>query len=48
MQYSVDYPWATNEDGSEFMSELKASGLVSAEEWNNIAYGNAQQLLRIN
>ena len=43
----MDYPWATNEDGTAFMEELRISGMVSLEEWEGIAYRNAEMLLRI-
>ena len=44
-QYSVDYPWATNEDGTAFMQALQASGMVTDEEWEAIAHGNAEKFL---
>ena len=46
LQYSVDYPWATNEEGRAFMDELKSSGMVTVEEWEDIAFRNAEGLLR--
>ncbi|KIW80603.1 hypothetical protein Z517_07219 [Fonsecaea pedrosoi CBS 271.37] len=45
--YSVDYPFATNENGLQFMRELEASGLVSSEQLEMIAHGNAEALLRV-
>ena len=45
--YSVDYPFASNEDGLEFMQELKASGLVSEKEFEMIAYKNAERVLGV-
>ena len=47
MQFSVDYPWSTNEVGVAFMQELKDSGVVSEEEWEMIAFKNAQTLLKL-
>lgn len=46
--YSVDYPFARNENGLKFMRDLEASGLVSAEQLDMIAYRNAERLLGIN
>ena len=46
-QFSVDYPWSTNEDGIGFMEALKTSGMVTGEEWENIAFRNAERLLKI-
>ncbi|KAI4593800.1 hypothetical protein KJ359_008841 [Pestalotiopsis sp. 9143b] len=43
--YSVDYPFAKNESGLEFMKDLEASGLVSPEQLEQIAHKNAEQLL---
>ncbi|MCJ1223642.1 hypothetical protein MMC12_000285 [Toensbergia leucococca] len=45
--YSVDYPFATNEDGLKFIEDLKTSGLVSEEEMEMIAYKNAEKLLKV-
>ncbi|KAF2396443.1 amidohydrolase 2 [Trichodelitschia bisporula] len=45
--YSVDYPFAKNEDGLTFMEELRESGLVTEEEFKDIGYRNAEKLLRI-
>ncbi len=45
--YSVDYPFARNEDGLEFMSDLQKSGLVTEEELEMIAYKNAEALLGV-
>ncbi|KIW23905.1 uncharacterized protein PV07_12067 [Cladophialophora immunda] len=45
--YSVDYPFARNEDGLKFMEELEQSGLVSVEQLEMIAHGNAERLLRV-
>lgn len=43
--YSVDYPFAKNENGLVFMKELEESGLVTREQLDQIAYKNAEQLL---
>ena len=45
--YSVDYPFAKNEDGLKFMEELEASGLVTTEQLQMIAYRNSENLLRV-
>ncbi len=45
--YSVDYPFANNEDGLAFMEELQESGLVSEEGFRMIGYQNAEKLLGI-
>jgi predicted TIM-barrel fold metal-dependent hydrolase len=43
--YSVDYPFAKNEDGYQFMEELEKSGLVTKEQLEQIGYKNAEKLL---
>lgn len=45
--YSVDYPFAKNESGLEFMEELEKSGLVTKEQFEMIGYKNAQDLLKV-
>ena len=45
--YSVDYPFATNEDGLRFMEELEKSGLVTEEQFEMIGYKNAEKLLKL-
>jgi len=45
--YSVDYPFAKNEAGLQFMEELRGSGLVGEEEFEMIAYKNAESLLGV-
>ncbi|KAJ9610834.1 hypothetical protein H2200_005611 [Cladophialophora chaetospira] len=45
--YSVDYPFARNEDGLAFMEELERSGLVTDEQLEKIAFGNAEKLLGV-
>ena len=45
--YSVDYPFASNEEGLQFMEEVKKSGLVDDEKFEMIAYRNAENLLKI-
>ncbi len=47
IMYSVDYPFGNSVNGSMFMAELRSSGLVNENEWEMIAYKNAQRLLRI-
>ena len=45
--YSVDYPFATNEEGLQFMEDVKRSGLVNDETLEMIAYRNAESLLKV-
>ena len=45
--YSVDYPFAKNEDGLNFMEELEKSGLVTKEQFEKIGHKNAEKLLGI-
>jgi len=45
--YSVDYPFAKNEDGLAFMEDLERSGLVTEEGLQKIAFQNAEVLLRV-
>lgn len=45
--YSVDYPFSKNEKGLSWMEELEGSGLVGREDFERIAFKNAEKLLRI-
>jgi predicted TIM-barrel fold metal-dependent hydrolase len=45
--YSVDYPFASNEAGLALMEQLRKSGLVTEKEFEMIAHGNAETLLKI-
>lgn len=45
--YSVDYPFAKNEDGLAFMQDLEKSGLVTKEQFEMIGWGNAEKLLGV-
>ncbi|KAI9286773.1 hypothetical protein BC943DRAFT_375951 [Umbelopsis sp. AD052] len=45
--YSVDYPFANISDGVEFIRELANSGLVTEEQFEMIAYRNAESLLNV-
>ena len=45
--FSVDYPFDKNEEGLNFMTALKADGLVSDEVLKGIAYKNAESLLKV-
>ncbi|KAK4690167.1 hypothetical protein P7C71_g6555, partial [Lecanoromycetidae sp. Uapishka_2] len=47
IMYSVDYPFSTNEEGLEFMEELRKSGMVTEEQLELIAYRNAENLLGV-
>jgi len=45
--YSVDWPFTSNEEGKKWLKELEGSELVSREELQMIACGNAEKLLKI-
>ncbi|KAF8861693.1 amidohydrolase 2 [Acephala macrosclerotiorum] len=45
--YSVDYPFARNERGLEWIEELESSGMVTKEQLEAIAYKNAETLLGV-
>lgn len=45
--FSVDYPFARNEAGREWMRDLVESGLCTPEEVEGIAYRNAEKLLGV-
>jgi predicted TIM-barrel fold metal-dependent hydrolase len=45
--YSVDYPFAKNEDGLKWIEDLEKSGMVSREQLEMIAYKNSEKLLRV-
>ncbi|KAJ4477490.1 putative metal-dependent hydrolase [Lentinula aciculospora] len=47
VMFSVDYPFSKNETGRKFLEEVKESGLVSANDFENIAYRNAERLLKV-
>jgi predicted TIM-barrel fold metal-dependent hydrolase len=47
IMYSVDYPFASNEAGLGIMEQLRKSGLVTEKEFEMIAHGNAEALLKI-
>ncbi|KKY31916.1 putative amidohydrolase family protein [Diaporthe ampelina] len=47
IMYSVDYPFASNEDGLKWLEELEGSGLVSEEELEGIRWKNAARLLKV-
>lgn len=47
IMYSVDYPFAKNEDGLTWWEELEASGLLSAEGLEKVAHVNAEKLLGV-
>lgn len=47
IMYSVDYPFANNEDGLKWLEELEGSGLVSQEELEGIRWKNAARLLKV-
>lgn len=47
IMYSVDYPFGSNREGKEFMETLRYSGLINREEYKDIAYRNAQRLLKL-
>jgi len=45
--YSVDYPFAKNEDGLKWMEDLEKSGMVTQEQFEMIGYKNAESLLGV-
>jgi len=45
--YSVDYPFSANEEGLNFMQQLQDSGMICDEDFEKIAYRNAEDLLRV-
>lgn len=47
IMFSVDYPFSSNETGQKFLEEIRESGLVSEEEFEGIAYKNAERLLKL-
>ena len=42
-----DYPFGNSVNGLQFMANLLLSGLVNAQEWEQIAFSNAETLLGI-
>ncbi|KAL7917447.1 amidohydrolase 2 [Trichoderma austrokoningii] len=44
--YNVDYPYSNTEQGVSFMRELREIGLVTEEEYEKIAFKNAETLLK--
>ncbi|KAL4874372.1 hypothetical protein BJY04DRAFT_212117 [Aspergillus karnatakaensis] len=47
IMYSVDYPFESNERGLEWFKELEASGLLTEEQLEMVAYRNAEKLLKV-
>jgi predicted TIM-barrel fold metal-dependent hydrolase len=47
IMYSVDYPFTTNEQGRKWFEQLEKSGLLTDEELEMVAHGNAEKLLRV-
>ncbi|KIK66809.1 hypothetical protein GYMLUDRAFT_69890 [Collybiopsis luxurians FD-317 M1] len=47
VMFSVDYPFSTNEMGKKFLEDVRESGLVNAEQFEAIAYKNAERLLKV-
>ena len=45
--YSVDWPYSNNTQGLAFMKEVRRSGLVTEEQFEGIAYKNAESLLQV-
>jgi predicted TIM-barrel fold metal-dependent hydrolase len=45
LMYSVDYPFSPNTHGQEFLK--KAAGVLSAEDMEKLAGGNAEKVLKI-
>lgn len=47
IMYSVDWPYSNKTQGLAFMQQLRQSGLVTEEQFEGIAYKNAQSLLKV-
>ncbi|KAJ3712010.1 putative metal-dependent hydrolase [Lentinula raphanica] len=47
IMFSVDYPFSSNETGKKFLEELRDSELVNEEEFEGIAFKNAERLLKV-
>ncbi|POS79989.1 amidohydrolase 2 [Diaporthe helianthi] len=47
VMYSVDYPFASSEDGLRWLEGLEGSGMVSEEELGGIRWRNAARLLKV-
>lgn len=47
IMYSVDYPFSSPADSYAFMMALRMSGIVTEDEWQAVAWRNAQNLLKI-
>lgn len=45
--YSVDYPFSDNQKGADFFERVKDSGLISGEDLEKFAHGNAEALLGV-
>ena len=45
--YSVDWPFSNNTEGLAFMEKVRSSGLVTKEQFEGIAYKNAEALLQV-
>jgi predicted TIM-barrel fold metal-dependent hydrolase len=45
--YSVDYPFAKNEHGLQWVKELQESGMVTAEDLDRICLRNSEELLGV-
>lgn len=45
IMFAVDYPYLTMEDGIEWIKQVRASGLVTEEQLEMIAHGNAEKFL---
>ena len=47
IMYSVDYPFESTEKGRQWFDQLESSGLLTRDQLNMIAYGNAERLLKL-
>ena len=47
IMFSVDWPMSQNDEGTKFLKDLEASGLVTQEELRMIKSENAARLLRL-
>jgi predicted TIM-barrel fold metal-dependent hydrolase len=45
--YSVDYPFAAHEKGTEFIDKIRKSGLMTEDDMEKFAFRNAEGLLKV-
>jgi predicted TIM-barrel fold metal-dependent hydrolase len=45
--FSIDYPFSTTTQGQAYLDQIKESGYFTDEDLVNLAYGNAERLLKL-